>query len=81
MGRFEDRINFLGKCQTAALLFITLAKLIIHRSEMQQEITRKQASWKSRKRVSEILLDAAPCGVILPATGGVQKIKGLADGV
>ena len=48
---------------------------------MQQETTRKKASRKSRKRVSESLWGAAPCGGILPATGGAQKIKGIADGV
>ena len=48
---------------------------------MQQETTRKHASWKSRKRVSEILWGAAPGGGILPVTGGTQKIKGIADGV
>ena len=48
---------------------------------MQQEDTRKHASWKLEKRVSEIHWGADPGGGILPATGGAQKIKGLADGV
>ena len=48
---------------------------------MQQGTTRKKTSWKSRKRVSAILWGAAPGGGILPATGGAQKIKGIANGV
>ena len=48
---------------------------------MQQETTRKHASWKSEKRVSEILWGGASAGGISPATGGTQKIKGMVDGV
>ena len=48
---------------------------------MQQETTRKHASWKSENHVSEINLGAALGGGIFPTTGWAQKIKGLANGV